>query len=371
MATRPTNDLLVWANTDVNLPNLAGPNKTKPSADLVAKGWDFKQKPSADEFNYILNNLGMHISYLEESFTYTFSGDVTGEVSSSGSEDISINLQVVDNSHNHTSANISDATSANNPNTIVKRGATGKISVGDITVNKTSGVSEITFSATSNDPGFIKHSETADVAKMQFSISDNNDTSDAFEFGNTQGGTFVPKLTIKGNGTLETVADITAPNFHGNLQGNADTASKWLTSRTITLAGDLTGSVDLDGASNVTLTAQVIDDSHNHVIANVDGLTEALAGKQSVAVLSGIISNGGTIPLPSGYSEGQCSWMVSIDNSNSNGAGWDIDNGIVANHISHRCYTTGRVVTANTTVRDEAGFRTYDATANYIIIGVK
>ena len=72
MATRPTNDLLVWANTDVNLPNLAGPNKTQPSADLVAKGWDFKQKPSADEFNYILNNLSEHIAYLEGDLTYTF-----------------------------------------------------------------------------------------------------------------------------------------------------------------------------------------------------------------------------------------------------------------------------------------------------------
>ena len=64
MATQPTNDLLVWANTDVNLPNLAGPNKTEPNADLVAKGWDFKQKPSADEFNYILNNLGEWVEYL-------------------------------------------------------------------------------------------------------------------------------------------------------------------------------------------------------------------------------------------------------------------------------------------------------------------
>ena len=68
MATQPTNDLLVWANTDVNLPNLAGPNKTEPSADLVAKGCDFKQKPSADEFNYILNNLGEWIEYLNSMF---------------------------------------------------------------------------------------------------------------------------------------------------------------------------------------------------------------------------------------------------------------------------------------------------------------
>jgi hypothetical protein len=31
----------------------------------------------------------------------------------------------------------------------------------------------------------------------------------------------------------------------------------------------------------------------------------------SVSVLTGTISHGGTIPLPSGYSEGQCHWTVS------------------------------------------------------------
>ena len=402
MATRPTNDLLVWANTDVNLPNLAGPNKTEPSADLVAKGWDFKQKPSADEFNYILNNLGEHIAYLEGDLTYTFTGDVTGTVNTSGSEDATINLQVVDNSHSHTSANISDATSANNADKIVKRGASGEISVGHVTVNKVSNESTILFPATTNDAGFITHSETNDVARMKFSISDNSDTSDAFQFGNTEGGSFVPKFTIYGDGTVDSKGNITAPSFigplngnantatnatqhintqggvHGavsvnspgnlmmrdgngdvaaryfvgDLNGNANTATKWQTARTLTLTGSVTGSVSVDGSGNVSMTTSVSSSS-------------------GVAILTGTVANGGTIPLPSGFSEAQCKWMVSIDNSNSNGTGWDIDNAIVANHISHRCYTTGRVVTANTTVRDEAGFKTYDATANYIIIGVK
>ena len=61
----PTDDLIVWASSDVNLPNLAGPNKVKPIDDLILKGWDFKQKPAADEFNYILNNLGEWVEYLK------------------------------------------------------------------------------------------------------------------------------------------------------------------------------------------------------------------------------------------------------------------------------------------------------------------
>ena len=47
---------------------------------------------------------------------------------------------------------------------------------------------------------------------------------------------------------------IISSKFTGNLIGNADTASKWKDARTITLTGDVTGSVTLDGSSNVTLT---------------------------------------------------------------------------------------------------------------------
>lgn len=64
--TQPTDDLIIWASSDVNLPNLASPNKSRPIDDLINKGWDFTEKPAADEFNYILNNLGLYIQYLQE-----------------------------------------------------------------------------------------------------------------------------------------------------------------------------------------------------------------------------------------------------------------------------------------------------------------
>lgn len=60
---------------------------------------------------------------------------------------------------------------------------------------------------------------------------------------------------------------------------SADQATKLATPRTISLGGDLTGSTSFDGSANVTISAQVADDSHNHVIANVDGLQTALDGK--------------------------------------------------------------------------------------------
>jgi microcystin-dependent protein len=78
------------------------------------------------------------------------------------------------------------------------------------------------------------------------------------------------------------------PNWPINISG---TASKLATARTITLDGDLSGSVSFDGSANATLTAAVADDSHNHTIANIDNLQTALNGKQaagSYAPASGI-----------------------------------------------------------------------------------
>jgi hypothetical protein len=49
----------------------------------------------------------------------------------------------------------------------------------------------------------------------------------------------------------------------GNLP-QSSSAKKWTTARTITLSGDLNGSVSIDGSANVTLSAQVVNDSHSH-----------------------------------------------------------------------------------------------------------
>lgn len=50
-------------------------------------------------------------------------------------------------------------------------------------------------------------------------------------------------------------------NVTGNVTGNASTASQWQTGRTITLSGDLSGAVTIDGSQNVTLAATVAADS--------------------------------------------------------------------------------------------------------------
>ena len=59
----------------------------------------------------------------------------------------------------------------------------------------------------------------------------------------------------------------------------SDQATALATARTISLTGDVTGSTSCDGSANVSITATIADDSHNHVISNVDGLQTALDGK--------------------------------------------------------------------------------------------
>ena len=64
--------------------------------------------------------------------------------------------------------------------------------------------------------------------------------------------------------------DVRANAFIGNLEGTADDASKWTTARTITLGGDASGSVSIDGSANVTLTVSVDSVAANSVALGTD-----------------------------------------------------------------------------------------------------
>ena len=76
-----------------------------------------------------------------------------------------------------------------------------------------------------------------------------------------------------------------------SVSGNAGTATKLATARTITLSGDVSGSASFDGSDNITITATVADDSHNHTIANVDGLQSALDAKEASGSAATALTN--------------------------------------------------------------------------------
>lgn len=234
---KPTQDVVVWAVQDINLPALNGPNKTLPITDLLNKGWDKNQKPAADEFNYVLNNLGLYVNWLA--------------------------TEIADP--------VTEATSTNTPDTIVLRDSSGNFSAGSITAN---------------------------------------------------------------------------------LTGNATTSDNWKTARTLTLSGAVTGSASMDGSGNVTLSTSV--------------------SSAGVSILTGTVAHGGTIPLPSGYTQAQCKWMVSIADDNPANSGWDIDESVTALHYKFICSAdSNRLVTAQATHGSGGTLYLVNSTANYIIIGVK
>lgn len=94
-------------------------------------------------------------------------------------------------------------------------------------------------------------------------------------------------FTNMGNATLTaTIAD----DSHNHVISNVDGLQTALDGKlntthdmTLTLNGDVTGSATFTNMGNATLTATIADDSHNHTIANVDGLQTALNGKASLS----------------------------------------------------------------------------------------
>ena len=79
-------------------------------------------------------------------------------------------------------------------------------------------------------------------------------------------------ITTDSNHLFVTQAQIDSWNAKADAAGGSvDSANKWKTARTITLSGDATGSVSIDGSQNVTLPVTILDNSHNHTWDNITG----------------------------------------------------------------------------------------------------
>jgi hypothetical protein len=251
--------------------------------------------------------------------TVTFTGDTTGTFTIDGSADVtSVNLSIQPNSvalgtdttgdyvatgavsgfglsgsttgESSTFTVNSNATSTNANSTIVFRDSSGNFSAGTITA-------ALTGNATSADKwstartitlnGDLGGSVTFDgsgnatlTATIQANSVDlGSDTTGNYVasgatlgFGlsgsaNSETATFTVSINSTSSNTTSTVVyrdasgNFSADTITANLTGNATSADKWSTSRTITLAGDLGGSVTFDGSGNATLTATIQADS--------------------------------------------------------------------------------------------------------------
>jgi hypothetical protein len=133
--------------------------------------------------------------------------------------------------------------------------------------------------------------------------------------------------------TLETARDIGGVSFNGsasinlpgvNAAGNQDTsgvaatATALATARTIALSGDVTGSVSFNGTGDVSITSTVLDDSHAHIVSNVDGLQAALDAKAPTArtLTAGAgLTGGGDLTANRTLAHADTSSQASVDGS--------------------------------------------------------
>ena len=74
----------------------------------------------------------------------------------------------------------------------------------------------------------------------------------------------------------------------GMAVGSAD---KLTAARIISLTGDASGSVSFDGSKDVAIEVTILDDSHNHIISNIDGLQSALDKKVNAVEGKGLSTN--------------------------------------------------------------------------------
>ena len=109
---------------------------------------------------------------------------------------------------------------------------------------------------------------------------------------------------------------------------------------------------------------------------DVDVLVSTEGG---VAVLTGEIAHEGTLPIPSGFTESQCHFFVSMKYAGPNGVWWDWNENVNGKQSSTECYVSGRTVICQTYVNEdgngsghgELGSIPIPGVANYLVIAVK
>jgi len=171
------------------------------------------------------------------------------------------------------------------------------------------------------------NTENVDVEDATLRLAKNTTTLSAtngagIEFGGASGK---PTLTWDNSNTrLASNKDLSATRFHGpvtgDVTGNASTATTLATARAITLAGDVTGTANFNGSSDISITATVADDSHNHTIANVDNLQTSLDAKAALAGASftGAVDVDAALTANSfAIDNGSNDWTFEVDGSNN------------------------------------------------------
>ena len=161
-----------------------------------------------------------------------------------------ITMTIANNAHSHLAANISDLTEA----------------VQDIAGGMVAGGTESGISVTYNDG----------TGKLNFDVSDPVISLTGPVTGSatmTNLGNVSIATTLAADPTITIAGAVTGSATMTNL-GNVTITTAATSDPTITLSGDASGSATLTNLGNATLAVTIADDSHNHVVANIDNFTE-------------------------------------------------------------------------------------------------
>ena len=153
---------------------------------------------------------------------------------------------------------------------------------GNVTLNDNVAITgDLTVSGTTT----TVNSETISLADNVIALNSNFTSGSPTEDSGisiTRGGSTAKTLLWDETNDKWTVGSETfvAGTFEGALSGNSTTASALSSAVTVGLSGDASGSATFTSAGDTaTISVTIADDSHNHVIANVDGLQAALDTK--------------------------------------------------------------------------------------------
>jgi len=190
-------------------------------------------------------------SYLTGNETITLSGDV------SGSGTTAITVTVADDSHNHVISNIDNLqTTLDSKDTVANVYATYLVAKGGIDGANTN-ITAVEARRTANIAGAVSSITTGNLTASRALVSDGS------------GKVAVSAVTSTELGYLDGVTSA----IQTQLDGKQASGSYLTGNQTITLSGDASGS----GTTSIVVT--VADDSHNHIISNIDGLQTALDAK--------------------------------------------------------------------------------------------
>lgn len=158
-------------------------------------------------------------------------------------------------------------------------------------------------------------------------------------------------------------------NFSNCAYGNQDgrTITSWITPND--------GCIDFrenGNTLNVKVDGLFYQSEGRYRVLDERDKNDILSRSTNVAILTGTINHGGIIPLPNGFSESQCKWMVSVNFDDPGMNIWDIEEGGSHYHYGFRCQTNGRQVNCITYHGHGYGrVITIGGVANYIVIGVR